>query len=420
MITTRLTMFFLLFTFLVTILYSLILTTSLHWAEDVMQERRLEVEFQEAIAEFQKNPTQKTFPLNSLTTAYFGRDIVPQKYQSFIPTKKPFLKEFDIDKDIIEGETIYIYGDYFQNANDMQSLILVSHIESLDMTWFNYFSAVALVLLVTTLSYFLFKGILNRMSKSLINPIESLKTQLNTNHLEIGQEFSVPQESAVEFQLLTDKLNEYTKEINALLKREQSFARYASHELRTPLTVIKGSLCLLEKRLTEPFEKRQLASIKNACVQTSNIVDLLLSLVRYEKSRKEEDTFHVTKAHLDTIILKYQDMIKNKSIELKLRIKEDFYINAPLIVFEIVLGNILRNAIQAMQEGTISIDIENNILTVHDEGMGLNTLEQNNTYEGYGLGCMIIEDLCTRYHWKFTLENHAEKGCVATVEFPVI
>ncbi len=305
--------------------------------------------------------------------------------------------------------------NYYTENGKQYPIIIVSYIENLEMTDTEAATIITLTLSVVFFFFLLFAILLARMSKKLITPFNSLKHQLDNAQAGSKQVFSVPEDATAEFHILVATLNEYTQKIEELIKREQSFARYTSHELRTPLTIIKGASTLLEERIASDFETRQLKRIEGATNEMANIVDALLALVRYEKSDHSQYPDKLTGEDLEHLTEKYKAIALDKKIAFVFDIQGQPLISSPFVVVEIVLGNLLRNAITAMTEGTIYITLTDTAVFVRDEGVGLTTKIAN--AGGYGLGLLIIEDFCKRYGWTFSLINGATHGCVARIDF---
>lgn len=79
-----------------------------------------------------------------------------------------------------------------------------------------------------------------------------------------------------------------------------------------------------------------------------------------------------------------------------------------------ILGNLIRNAIAASAEGEITIDLSEQQLVIIDDGPGLS---ETPNADGHGLGLLIVDDLSQRYGWSFELENHPRRGCSARILF---
>lgn len=406
----KLAYFFLCVSIVMGIICYNIIVYSLQLAEHTTLEHRIEVERDEAIEYFASHDVESV-QLNSLTTVYKNIDSVPQEFHKFIKGKNSFFEEVE-EGDI---ESTYIYMDYYTKDEKQYPIIIVSYIENLEMTDTEAATIITLTLSVVFFFFLLFAILLARMSKNLITPFNSLKHQLDNAQAGTKQVFSVPEDATAEFHILVATLNEYTQKIEELIKREQSFARYTSHELRTPLTIIKGASTLLEERIASDFETRQLKRIEGATNEMANIVDALLALVRYEKSDHSQYPDKLTGEDLEHLTEKYKAIALDKKIAFVFDIQGQPFISAPFVVVEIVLGNLLRNAITAMTEGTIYITLTDTSVFVRDEGVGLTTKIAN--AGGYGLGLLIIEDFCKRYGWTFSLINGVTHGCVARVDF---
>lgn len=407
--TTRLNLFFLFVSLSMGIICSIIVFFFIHQVDNHLLERRILVEYQEALTYFHENQTTNYVRLNSLTEAYKTISSLPSTVATMIE------KESTADTSgwVKSQDSIYIYHNIVSEV----PITIVSHVQPVEVRKKGFVIAVIIVFVVVLFFFSIFATILHRLSKSLIAPFNMLQTQLHNSQINTKQIFTVSEDVAVEFQTLVGKLNEYTQRINNLMQREQTFARYTSHELRTPLTLIKGASSLLEKRLPESFEKRQVNRIQDATNQIIDVVDATLSLVRYEKSENNVDFCIVTKEIIESIVEKNKHLIIKKEIAFNITIEKSIALQVPLVVVDIILSNILRNAITSMHSGNISITMTTSALLVTDEGVGLTS--QSSSSEGYGLGLSIIEDVCRCYNWTFNLKNREEKGCIATITFYV-
>ena len=64
-------------------------------------------------------------------------------------------------------------------------------------------------------------------------------------------------------------------------------------------------------------------------------------------------------------------------------------------------------------DGTVFVSEK--MVEIIDNGAGLN--EKPRGYEGFGIGLQIVNDICQRYQWQFSLNNNANGGCTARVLF---
>lgn len=406
--TGRLALFFSLVSVVIGIFCFLLITGALLWSEDRVGERRIMIDKKEAIEHFQSHPEQGVIKLDFLTTAYNDIQLIPEQFQQYLIGKSRFLDEVGD-----EPSSRMIYMSTYTYKGVEHPIILISLIDEIEITSEEFIMVVAMVLSIVAVLIFLFGSLLLRLSQRLIEPVNTLKNQLDQHQGDPSQTFNVPDSSAKEFQALADELNEYRHKINQVIKREQAFARYASHELRTPLTVMKGSSSLLARSANTDFQTRQVNRIQDATQQMSTMVDALLGLVRYERNADDSPVRSITEEELNQIIFQSQAQADEKALSFDVQIDGNPRTRATNAVLTIILGNLIRNGIAATPSGSIHIRMDENTISVRDEGEGFSTIPHS---DGHGLGLMIVDDLCQRYGWKFKIGTHPEGGCEAVID----
>ncbi|WP_165310956.1 sensor histidine kinase [Vibrio ziniensis] len=386
----------------------IIFYTALHWSEDRVGERRIEIDKNEAISRFMNGENGK-ITIDVLTTAYNDISLVPSEYHKYFEGRDNFVGEVGNDPD-----SRMVFFSYYYKDGERKPVILLSDINQIEFGQNEtLFSGIIVITSVAGL-LLIFGGLLLRLSQRLIEPINNLTKQLTEHSGNAAHVFEIPAGGASEFQILADQLNQYRHEIHSLLKREQAFARYASHELRTPLTIVKGASKLLERNVDDEFQQRQIVRINEATSQMSTMVDALLGLVRYERSEDEAIVREVSKTEFETIIDLNSAQAKDKGIDVELIFHQMPQIKAAPAVLNMVVGNLLRNAIAATHQGGVTLEVSSESLAVRDNGPGLN---QTANQDGHGLGLLIVEDLCRRYHWNFSIKNRPTRGCEALITF---
>lgn len=407
-LTGRLALFFGLMAVIITAFVYAVFIAALYLSEDRVGERRILIDRNYAVTLFEAG-AQGEVRIDDLTTAFNDPSLVPDRYQKYIDNKESFIGEVG---DEPHSRMVYI-GEY-SHEGVTYPLILLSEIDRIEFDVTELLYATSFVLTLLAILIFSFGALLYRLSQRLIEPFNSLAKQLESNKNNLNQEFSVQEGAAIEFRQLTNQLNEYRREINALVKREQAFARYSSHELRTPLTVARGSNKLLLRSQMTEFQHRQVKRVDDAVSQMSEMVDALLGLVRYERNQDDAPIRLFSQQELEQIIAKNSAQASEKQVDVTLEVEGEPSIQATSAILNMLIGNLLRNAIAATNQGKVEITLTQHLISIHDQGEGLT--EQYNP-SGHGLGLLIVEDLCNRYHWDFELVNHEDGGCVALVVF---
>ncbi|KAB0464669.1 sensor histidine kinase [Vibrio kanaloae] len=407
-LTGRLAVFFGLMAVIVSVFTYIVFMSALYLSEDRVGERRILIDRNYAVEQFQSGENGK-IRIDGLTMAYNDISFIPDEYRKYIEGKDSFVGEVGEEPD---SRMVYV-GEY-SDEGETYPIILLSEVDRVEFSHNELVYATTFVLTLLSILIFSFGALLYRLSKRLIEPFNLLSEQLESNKLNLNEEFGVSDDAAVEFRQLTDQLNQHRREINSLLKREQAFARYSSHELRTPLTVARGANKLLLRSETTEFQFRQVERIDDAIVQMSEMVDALLGLVRYERDIDDAPLRLFSQQELETIIAKNSLQADEKEVEITLQVQSEATVQATSALMNMLVGNLLRNAIAATNSGTVTITLSQDSLVIEDQGEGLQ--EQYNP-NGHGLGLLIVDDLCQRFDWDFKLFNRSCGGCTAKITF---
>ncbi|MGL6257855.1 sensor histidine kinase [Vibrio sp. WXL103] len=405
-LTDRLALFFVIMSSVIGLVILITFYAALDWSEDRMAERRMVVDRASAIERF-IGGEHGVVQLDTLTSAYNDIDLLPEHYRQLEESEQPYLVE------TAESSLLVYRGHYFDQGN-RQPLLVISAVDRIEVSRTELFIACFLVVCFVALLMSIFALLLHRLSHFLVKPINSLSQQLSSQEPREHMVFTVADDASQEFKLLTEKLNHYRRELHLSVKREQAFARYSSHEFRSALTVLSGANALLAKLPHTDKQARQIDKIHLATRQMREMVDALLSIVRYERECPSAAEHH-SEQTFKAIIEANKALADHKHIDLSLNYVAGPTLSATPAVLQIVLGNLLRNAIAASDAGGVDMTVTPSEITVIDDGSGFNTKPSE---QGHGLGLMIVEDICQRYHWQFSLSNTKDRGCEAKISFP--
>lgn len=215
----------------------------------------------------------------------------------------------------------------------------------------------------------------------------------------------------------TDEFNELNKAINNLFSRstrlyrnQKEFTENASHEMQTPLAIFQSKLELLMQ--TTPLSEEQ-AELINALDETnSRLIKLnksLLLLTKIENNQYQTtETASVTNT-CQKLTRQLHAYAETKNVTISNRFNEDIHVNVNNTLIEILIGNLLTNAIRYNRDnGEIVISTNNHSLTI--ENTGAQTAldpgrifdrfhKQNGTEDSTGLGLAIVRNICTLYNY---------------------
>jgi signal transduction histidine kinase len=227
-----------------------------------------------------------------------------------------------------------------------------------------------------------------------------------------GQEAEVAQ--------LARAFDNYQARLDELLQREQEFTANASHELRTPLTAIRTSCELLAADSTlSPKSVQRVASIANAAQRMSTEIETLLLLAR-EQTPGENQPVAIAEIVQDALD-PYQAQLRERCLGVELDVASDAVLTLNPRALQLVLSNLIRNAIQYTTRGHIGVRYRGGALEIYDTGAGIaaDTLEQIFTryYRGdgarpggMGLGLSIVKRICDQFGWQISATSVVNQG----------
>jgi len=211
----------------------------------------------------------------------------------------------------------------------------------------------------------------------------------------------------VEIGLLARALARNTAELQRYLQRERLFTGDVSHELRTPLAVILGASEVLAEQL-EPGAPQQAAveRIRRTARSTAERVTALLLLSR------SPEQLSAPRLELAPLIEREAErcrgLLQGRPVQLRLELEPAPHVYAPPELVEMAIGNLLRNACQYTESGTITVRLRANSLEIEDSGPGLPADVQAHLFErlpdggrsgGSGLGLALVKRIVEHLGW---------------------
>ncbi|MDA8016930.1 MAG: HAMP domain-containing histidine kinase [Thermoanaerobaculia bacterium] len=221
-----------------------------------------------------------------------------------------------------------------------------------------------------------------------------------------------------EVRQLRSSLRASMARIDRLVEREREFSRNASHELRTPLTVIRSGAELLGREIESPAALRRVRSIERAALELERVIDMFLFLAREELPPAAEhpvDLEQVARSVVDAS----NHLLRGRDVDVQIRFARAVDLVVSERIVSILLSNLVRNAFASTQAGSVIIDGDEHRVQVLDTGPGVSAAAapSNAPVKG-GVGLLIVEDLCTRLGWDFSLSDRPSGGAVAELSWP--
>jgi len=229
-----------------------------------------------------------------------------------------------------------------------------------------------------------------------------------------------------EVRKIAEAIDSFFVRLGLFIKREREFISMASHEFRTPLAVIAGARDVLSAVPDLPQKAlKPLDRIKRVTEELNEMVSVLLLLTKEELSTsnlKEPQRFDLV---LSSVVETHRELLVSKNISLECCSFEPTQVSAPQALLRVLASNLVRNAIQHMVSGTVTVSLKDHELQVKDSGTGvppeirdsINKTSVRELVTTSGLGLYIVRRITEGYGWEFQLLNRKEGGTIAAVSF---
>lgn len=213
--------------------------------------------------------------------------------------------------------------------------------------------------------------------------------------------------------LLAGAIEKTLERISAFVARERYFTGSASHELRTPITVITGALELLEQSELSAADVKVLDRVRRATFEMKTTIDMFLCLARETDDGLYEEQFFVTPL-VSQAIEQQRHLLNGKSVDINIAHQANPCVSGHPQAFAIAVNNLVRNAFEhtLVGQGPVTICIQHQALLITNQ-LSAEPDERHtpaNASHGYGLGLGIVQRLCERNSWSFSLS--ADDKCV--------
>lgn len=225
---------------------------------------------------------------------------------------------------------------------------------------------------------------------------------------------------------LAAALDEYRARIARMIQREQEFTGNASHELRTPLTAIRTSceLLLADPALADRARHR-VEMIDAAAAQMADRIRVLMFLSR-EQDFGASEVISVADCVNDAME-PYRGELTRKGLDFTIEAEPAATVQLNRQALDIVLTNLIRNAVQHTERGFIKVRYAADRLVVSDSGAGIAADDLRRLFErfyraasnreGFGLGLSIVKRVCDLYGWRIDVDSAPGRGSDFSINF---
>ena len=221
--------------------------------------------------------------------------------------------------------------------------------------------------------------------------------------------------------LLSRILLKPAKENFEILSR---FMKDSAHELNTPVTALMMSANYLQKNYDEEMIEHMLMSSK----MISETYNSIAYLAFHDLDIEVKEEFDLS-LHIHESIKYFKEIASNKNIRINTELNT-LMINMDKNSIRKLINNLISNAIKySYNNKVIDITLQDNILKIKDEGVGIDKENQKKIFErykrvsqkgsgGFGIGLDIVMGVCRANKIKILLKSEVKKGSTFTLVFP--
>ena len=208
----------------------------------------------------------------------------------------------------------------------------------------------------------------------------------------------------------------FMKPVRQRVEQIEHFINDVTHELNTPIT----SLFMATNQALKQGECSE-KTMKNISISTKQLYDIYSSLTYLNFSNQKDIAEPVDlKEILENSVEYYRQLAEIKRITFDVQL-EGIIFAIPKAQATLLFGNLIGNAIKySSPKSTITISLKDKILSIKDEGIGIEEVKQNEIFKkfkrgteysgGFGVGLSIVKSICDEYGVKIKLESIVNKG----------
>ncbi len=303
--------------------------------------------------------------------------------------------------------TLYIHGQPYL-------FTVETNIEESDET------VMAIALVTLTFFLLLLVGIFylnRRLSRTIWEPFYQTPESLKSFNLSDGTEMHLSKTGILEFEELNAAINKLTTRSIAVYKLQKEFTENASHELQTPLAILKSKIdVLLQDETLSQEQVERIAGLNASLSRAIRLNKNLLLLSKIENQPLEDIRETILLSDLVDESLEFlYDQIKAKGITVTKQYSGEVLISASTNLTEMVVLNLLLNAIKHnIEGGKLHVSLSASTLTISNSGADslkvdalfkrFSSASRTTTGGGSGLGLAIVKEISQRYAWRVDYE----------------
>ncbi len=330
--------------------------------------------------------TVKTSPKDSIIQQVF--------YDALVPEWEPYRVLY---KDVaIEGKPFVL-------------MIRLNLVESDDLIRTIVWIYIGILFVLLLVIFFITLFVSNRLWKPFYDTLHKIE-QFN---IELHNAPGFSHTKVTEFSQLNSRLTKLIQHSLQSYVTQKTFTQNASHELQTPLAVFQSKLdLLLQDNSLRKDQVIILHSLYESVSRLTRINKNLLLLAKIENNQFADVSSVRVNDIIKEVIPYFTEQAESKKLTIEMDFKNIISLNANKVLAEIMINNLLLNAIRHnIENGEIIIKLEANSLSIANTGAE-KALDGHTVFERFrknstdarssGLGLAIAKEICDRNSWEIS------------------
>lgn len=255
------------------------------------------------------------------------------------------------------------------------------------------------------------------VSRRILFPFNASLRAIQTFNLKQKKPIDLPATRTEEFASLNAFLEKMTNKALQDYRALKEFTENASHELQTPLAIIRGKLELMLESDINDEQARLIMSAHEAVERLSRTNHALTLLTKLENEEYHSVEPLNLSDKLHKTIFALTELMEMKSLNLKTNVQENVYVNLHPALADILLLNLLSNAIRHnIENGSIEISLATDSLQILNTGpkpevpteqLFERFKKSNQSSDSIGLGLSIVKRICeaSRFEISYRYED---------------
>ena len=230
-----------------------------------------------------------------------------------------------------------------------------------------------------------------------------------------------------------DKEIALQEELKSINQNNDRMLSILGHDLRGPIAnLTQVSSMALDSDISQSDFTDFIRLINAQSIQVLEMLETTLNWAKLNFNSIQQNNVTINiKALITTILEIHKNAYKSKNIAINVNLDDSHKISSDIEIATVIIRNIISNAIKfTPQNGVITIEFNQNKLTITDNGIGMtaamiNDIRNNNNTSrrgtdnelGMGMGLQLALNLAKKINSEITIESELSKGTFITLIF---